>query len=142
MASPYLTAAEVAGELGVTTSGVYKLVKRGKLPAVKLSERGMRISRLALEAYQRRLQHGGPNTPSPNYSTKSLDEVRTEFEAEVGMSPAEWERRWRNEQIEDSAENMRLTLRAMSLLLHGDRSDWHALDTGGASVPVPREAAA
>lgn len=133
--SPYLTASEVADELGISTSGVYKLIKRGKLPAIRRSERGLRVSRLALEAYQRRLQRGGPNIPPIRYSSKSVAESRAEFEAQTGMSPAQWERRWQAEQIEDSAENMRLAARAMSLLLYGGsghnpgQDDAHAAST-------------
>lgn len=141
MSSPYLTASEVAGELGISTSGVYKLIKRGKLPAIRRSERGMRVSRLALEAYRRRLQPGGSSLHPIKYSDKSLDEARAEFEAETGMSPAEWERRWQAEQVEDSAENMRLTVRAMSLLLYGQANSPHAESTRAGSVPARRAAA-
>jgi excisionase family DNA binding protein len=52
----YLTAAAIADELGISKSGVYKLIKRGRLPAIRHGKRNLRISHLALDAYQRRLQ--------------------------------------------------------------------------------------
>jgi hypothetical protein len=42
--------------------------------------------------------------------------VRAEFEAQTGMAPADWERRWRADQIEDSAENMALSFDAFWLV--------------------------
>lgn len=122
MPSAYMTASEVAEELGISKSGVYKLIQRRRLPAIRPSERGMRVSRLALEAYQRRLR-GGDAIPPINHSNKSLDDLLVEFEADTGMSPAEWERHWKAEEIEDGAENMSLTVRAMSLLLYAYREE-------------------
>ncbi|MHB1537122.1 MAG: helix-turn-helix domain-containing protein [Solirubrobacteraceae bacterium] len=140
MSAPYLTVSEAADELAISTSGVYKLIQRGRLPAIRLSERGLRVSRLALEAYQRRLR-GEVGVPPVKYSTRGFDELRAEFEADTGTTPAEWERRWQDDEIEDSAENMRLAVRAMSLLLHG-RSDQPRSEDGRANRTVSRRAAA
>jgi excisionase family DNA binding protein len=118
MQFPYLTASEVAEELGMSTDGVYKLIKRGKLPAIRRSENSLRVSRLALEAYQRRLQDGNIDMPPIEYSNTTPHELRAEFEQETGLSPSEWESRWKADQFEDSAENMNLAIRALSLLLH------------------------
>jgi len=57
MQTAYLTVPQVAAELDISTDGVYKLIKRGKLPAIRRSERGIRISRVAFDAYQRRLRN-------------------------------------------------------------------------------------
>jgi excisionase family DNA binding protein len=116
--SPYLTAAEVATELGISRHGVYKLIERGKLKAIRRSERNLRVSRLALDAYRRRL----------NAEASAVDVVdsvdvaaeATAFKRETGMSPAEWERRWKSDRIEDTAENMRLTIRALALRVAGE----------------------
>jgi excisionase family DNA binding protein len=134
-----MTASEVAEELGISKSGVYKLIQRGRLPAIRRSERGMRVSRLALEAYQRHLRGGGA-IPPIKYSNKNPNDLLVEFEADAGMSPTEWERRWKSEEIEDSAENMSLTVRAMSLLLYMYREGSEDGRTGFA--PMPRSAAA
>ncbi len=117
MQTAYLTVPQVAAELDISTDGVYKLIKRGKLPAIRRSERGMRVSRVALDAYQRRLRHSETppmTTPEPN---AEIDGLLAEFERDTGMSPREWERRWKAEEIEDNAENMRLTIRALTLHL-------------------------
>jgi excisionase family DNA binding protein len=117
MQTAYLTIPQVATELDISADGVYKLIKRGKLPAIRRSERGMRVSRAAFDAYQRRLHNGDmPSafTPKPNAEMNAL---HTEFERDTGLSPREWERRWKAEEIEDSAENMRLTIRALTLHL-------------------------
>jgi len=117
MQSAYLTVPQVAAELDISPDGVYKLIKRGKLPAIRRSERGMRISRVALAAYLRRLQQGeAPDTQAQEVDM-DVDQLRAEFERETGISPREWERRWKAQKIEDSAENMRLTIRALGLLV-------------------------
>lgn len=116
MQSAYMTVAEVAEALEISTSGVYKLIDRGKLPAIRRSERGLRVSRLALDAYQRRLRGGTHVTPIEVVTT-SLEDARAEFERETHLSPTEWERRWKSDEIEDSAENMALSIRALSLQL-------------------------
>jgi excisionase family DNA binding protein len=113
----YMPIPEVAEELGISTSGVYKLISRGKLPAIRRSERGLRVPRMAFEAYKRRLQGHEPVVPPPLISTATLQESRAGFERETGLSPAEWERRWKADEIEDSAENMARAIRALGLLL-------------------------
>jgi Nucleotidyltransferase domain. len=59
----YLTVAEVATELNMSPDGAYKIIKRGKLQAVRRSERGIRVSMVALDAYRRRLQCDGMKAP-------------------------------------------------------------------------------
>lgn len=119
----YLTVLEVAEELGITKGGVYKLIERGKLKAIRRTERGIRVSRLALDAYQRRIQAGERDTPTAD-GPADLAELREQFEHETGHSPLEWERRWKADTLEDSPENMRLTIRALAL-----RAAEHTPDT-------------
>jgi excisionase family DNA binding protein len=114
MKSAYMTIPEVAGELHISKDGVYKLVKRGKLPAVRRSERGMRVSRAALDAYQRRLHQGAPEVPATR--PVELDGLLADFERETGRSPQEWQGLWKADEMEDTAANMRLTIRALALL--------------------------
>ena len=117
MQAAYLTVPQVATELDISTDGVYKLVKRGKLAAIRRSERGMRVSRVALDAYQRRLRNGKvPSVSTPELNIE-LDGLHAEFERDTGLTAREWERRWKAEEIEDSTENMRLTIRALTLRL-------------------------
>ena len=114
-ASPYLTPAEVATELGISRHGVYKLIERGKLKGIRQTERNLRVSRLALDAYRRRLAGDGPPFPAEVDAGADLAELHASFEQETGMSAAEWERRWKADALEDSAENMRMTIRALGL---------------------------
>jgi hypothetical protein len=69
------------------------------------------------DAYQRRLRDGKTplvSTPGPN---TEMNLLHTEFERDTDLSPHEWERQWKAEEIEDTAENMRLTIRALTLNL-------------------------
>jgi excisionase family DNA binding protein len=116
MESAYLTVPQVAAELDMSPDGVYKLIKRGKLPTIRRSERGIRISRVALAAYLRRLQQGEVSDALEQEVSMDVGQLRAGFERETGCSPREWERRWKAQEIEDSAENMRLMIRALGLL--------------------------
>ena len=113
--SAYLTVPDVASELGMSRAGVYKLIERGKLKAIRRTERGIRVSRLALDAYKRRVQAGRSANWHLADEVVDLDAVRVEFERETGMSPAEWERRWKSDEFADTAANMRRTIRALAL---------------------------
>ena len=117
MQNAYLTVPQVAAGFDISTDGVYKLIKRGKLAAIRRSERGMRVSRVALDAYQRRLRHGITPSVSPPEPNVEMNGLHAEFERDTGLTAREWERRWKAEEIEDSTENMRLTVRALTLQL-------------------------
>lgn len=112
--SPYLTIPEVAVELQMTTSGVYKLIQRDKLPVVRHSERGTRVTRWALDAYRRRLNGEGPNRERPRAPVDRAG-LRKQFEEETGLTPEQWVARWKEERIEDSAENTSRLVRALGL---------------------------
>jgi excisionase family DNA binding protein len=129
MQSAYLTVPQVAAELGMSSDGVYKLIKRGKLPAVRRSERGLRVSRVVLAAYLRRLRQGEVPDVGIQEVGLGVDQLRAEFERETGLSPREWERRWRADELEDTAENMRLAIRALGLLLAEQQSSGSGRET-------------
>ena len=116
----YLTVAEVAAELEMTNDGVYKLIKRGKLEGVRRSERGLRIPQEALADYQRRLVE---RPRAVSIELTSSPRARADFEADTGVSPAGWQRRWKADEIVDTVENMILTARALVLLAAQARSD-------------------
>jgi excisionase family DNA binding protein len=115
----YLTVAEVAAELEMTNDGVYKLIRRGKLEGVRRSERGLRVPQEALADYQRRLIKR-PHTVSIELTGAS--NARADFEAATGVSAAEWQRRWKADEIEDTIDNMLLTIRSLVLLVAEARS--------------------
>jgi excisionase family DNA binding protein len=141
MASAYMPIPEVADELGISASGVYKLISRGKLPAIRRSERGLRVPRMAFDAYKLRLQGHEAAVPPPVISTATLEESRAAFERETGLSPADWERRWKADEIEDSAENMTLAIRALGLLLREEDERSRRGDQRGEPAAAHRSAA-
>jgi excisionase family DNA binding protein len=112
--SPYLTIPEVAETLGMSTDGVYKLIKRDKLPALRLSERGLRVTRWALDAYRESLNGGRPDTSLPD-DTYDVDELLSAFEEQTGMAPEEWITAWKSDMVADSAENNALLVQALAL---------------------------
>lgn len=116
---PYLTVPQVASELGLTPSGVYKLIKRGRLKAIRRTERGLRVSRLALDAYRRAVEGEVVVDGGSQSEASSSGDLRADFERETVVSPEEWERRWKADELDDSAENMRLTVRALGLRAAG-----------------------
>lgn len=110
----HLTVPEVAAELEMTPDGVYKLIRRGKLKAVRLSERKTLVPRPALDSYRRRLNGEQPDLTRPT-SELSVAELREHFEGETGVSPEQWVEDWKRDRIEDSAENMQLLVLALGL---------------------------
>lgn len=113
--SPYLTVAETAEVLGISSSGVYKLIQRGRLRAIRRTAHGTRISRLALDAYRRRLEGNVPPFAAVAAAPVELEQLLTDFMRQTGVAPSEWERRWKADEIEDTAENMRHTVKALAL---------------------------
>jgi excisionase family DNA binding protein len=137
MQTAYLTVPQVAAELDISADGVYKLIKRGRLPAIRRSERGLRISRVALDAYQRRLRHGGISLMPMPQPSADMEASRADFERETGFSPREWERRWKADEIEDSTENMRRAIRALALLLNERHEPvGHTIDGTAHDIPA------
>lgn len=112
--SPYLTVAQVADVLGMSASGVHKLIQRGKLPALKLSERGTRVARWALDAYVDSLNGRGPDTSLPS-DAFDLDRLRARFEKDSDMTPEGWVAAWKRGEIEDSPEGSTRLVRALAL---------------------------
>jgi hypothetical protein len=99
----------------MTPDGVYKLISRRKLKAVRRSERKTLVPRPVLNAYQRRLQGDQPATARP--PSPSWPELAAVFEQETGRSPAEWVAAWKKDQIDDTIENMQLTAQALSICI-------------------------
>lgn len=115
-AAPYLTVAKVAAELGMSTSGVYKLIRREKLGAFRLSERKLIVPRNALDAYRRRLKLGPPPQPPLAEARVSLDVLLHEFRDTTGSEPDEWIEAFNADRIEDTSENMRIYIQALGIL--------------------------
>jgi excisionase family DNA binding protein len=114
---PYLTVRETAQELGMTPNGVYKLISRGRLKAIRRSQRKTIVSRLALDAYQNRVNGQAPPPAPLIFDERPVGELREEFQRATGKTPEEWERAWKADEIEDSAGNMGLTIHAIAIRL-------------------------
>lgn len=113
---PYLTFEELAAELGISVTAARALVDEGKLPVIQPHPGRVLIPRLALDAYRRRMAGEATPVPPIRFMKRSPEQVRAAFEAQTGMTPADWERRWRADEIEDSAENMALSFDALWLV--------------------------
>lgn len=112
----YLTVEQVAEELRITPSGVYKLIQRKKIPVVRHSERGIRITRWALDAYKRRIAATTASPlPSRPAATWEPLKLRDAFQAETGLAPEEWIARWKAELIPDTPESAATLVRAIGL---------------------------
>lgn len=111
--SPYLTVPQVADELEISTSGVYKLIQRGRLPVLKLSERRTRIARWALDAYIERINGRGPDTSLSDEADPQA--ARSAFEHETRLTPEAWIVAWKRDEIPDTARNTERLVRALAL---------------------------
>ncbi len=112
--SPYLTVAEVARELHMSDDGVRKLIRKGKLKALRLSERKTMVPRTALAGYQRRLS-GQPDVGFEMPELADPVELAKQFEQSTGCSPEAWLLAWKQDELEDSSENMELMVQASAL---------------------------
>lgn len=110
-----MTVEEVAVELDISASGVYKLIERGKLKAIRRSERGVRVSVIALEAYRRAINTPSVKAQRPR-AVATRDGLAASFEAHTAMSPQSWLAAWKRDEIEDSPEHMRSTMAALALV--------------------------
>lgn len=125
----FLTVADVATELGITPSGVYKLIERDHLKAIRRSERGVRVSAIALDAYRRRINGEHVEIQRPAPVTRSFDELVASFERNTEHSIQAWLDAWKRDALEDSPQNMRRTMAALAL------ANWdHAPDAQRAAV--------
>ncbi len=113
--SPYLTVAEVATELRMSNDGVRKLIRKGKLKALRLSERKTIVPRAALEAYQRRLAGRSDRLAFRMPDLGDPVELARRFEQATGYAPEEWLLAWKHDKLEDSTENMELMVEASAL---------------------------
>lgn len=109
-----LTVAETADRLEMTTDGVYKLIQRGKLDAVRLSARKTRVSAQSLDRYMNASQVWVDRylSAQPRIDVQTL---RDTFIAEAGMSPESWLTAWKRDQFDDTHENMIMLARAAAL---------------------------
>jgi excisionase family DNA binding protein len=116
-----MTITQVAARLDMTPDGVYKLIQRGKLEAVRVSARKTRVTPEALERFiagqqaaVTRFQDAAP--------TAEPDELRRSFIEVTGRSPEHWLDAWKRDEIADTSPNMRLLVRAVALREHAGQA--------------------
>jgi len=117
MSAPYVTVNEAAEQMKMTPQGVREAIRSGRLKAVKLSERKTLVPQLSIDAYQARLNGGGP---APRLPRKAAPlEVRIQdFSDRIGTAPDAWLVAWRsNATSDDSAESMQVAIAALALTL-------------------------
>lgn len=110
--SRYLTVPQVAAELQMDVSAVYKMCKSHELPSVRFGK-SVRIPRLAYERYLQRLEDGGPQAATLDALDPKDD--REGFREATGHDPETWIEEWRSGCIPDTPENTRLAIRALAL---------------------------
>jgi excisionase family DNA binding protein len=119
--SPYLTVKQAATELGISDDGVRKLIRNGKLRAIKRSERKTLIPRPAFCAYQRKLNGVSIQPNGLKTIDGTLADRSAAFKRDAAMSP----QAWLDLQIRDgsftydTAEGMGLTVSAYGLVSEG-----------------------
>ncbi|MBF6619285.1 MAG: helix-turn-helix domain-containing protein [Patulibacter sp.] len=121
----FFTVEQVARELEMTKDGVYKLIKRGRLKAIRVSERNIRVSDVALAAYRRRVSRGDADptgTALPAVKPRTFQELLDAFVRDTGRTPEQWCEAWKRDDVEDSPENQRRTMSALALC------SWDELD--------------
>lgn len=111
----YLTVAQVAGHLKMTTDGVYKLIQRGKLDAERVSERKTQVSEASLSAYQERQRNAVAAFRNRSPQPDDTQELVHKFEAAFKVSPNQFLSDWKAGHIEDTPENMRALARAAGI---------------------------
>jgi excisionase family DNA binding protein len=110
--SRYLTVSQVATELQMDVSAIYKMCRSRQLPSVRFGK-SVRIPRLAYERYLQRLERGHLE-PLEHDSSSSQDQLE-DFRDATERDLETWIDGWRSGSIPDTPENTRLAIRALGL---------------------------
>ena len=109
-----LTVGEVADNLQMTPDGVYKLIQRGKLEAIRLSERKTRIPEDAFARYRAQLEARADQFLAA-LPRMTAEQARTEFRTDTGQDPEAWLAAWKRDEFVDNPEHMGLLARASAI---------------------------
>src|SRR4051794_4867697 len=91
-----LTVPQAADELGMSADGVYKLIQRGKLHAVRTSARKTRITRTALTEYIQRQQATVERFRATDPVTDH-ETLHQQFVEQTGLTPEQWLAKWKSD---------------------------------------------
>lgn len=131
-----LSVNEVAEVLGISPSGVYQLLRRGRLRKVRQHAKGTRVSRRDLDAYVSWLNEPAPARTSRLEQKRSPHEVIGLFVQETGLTPAQYVSAWQRDEIDDDDRGMELLMVAEDLMswledeateMQGSRADQSAM---------------
>lgn len=122
----YLKPSEIATRLALHRSQVYKLIKDGTLPHIRIG-RAVRVPAPAFEAYLRSLQADASDRPHGDRRSAGMraqiESRLAEFRSQTGREPAAYIDAWKSGAIPDTAENAELAMDALALrtALDGER---------------------
>ncbi len=117
----YMKVSEIAEVLSVVPSTVYRMIERGVLPSVRISESSVRVPRAGFEAYMRSCESGRPVVPVRRDYTHipveagELREAAEAFAERSEFDPFDFVDRWRAGTIKDTAQNSELVMEALAL---------------------------
>jgi excisionase family DNA binding protein len=117
----YLKPSDIAGRLALHRSQVYKLIKDGTLPHIRIG-RSVRVPAPAFEAYLRSLGATPRADAVPAHRGHADADAHGEvssrvagFQAATGRDPFAYLAAWKSGEIEDNAENAELAMDALAL---------------------------
>ncbi len=114
----YLKPSDIARRLALHRSQVYKLIKDGALPHIRIG-RAVRVPAPAFEAYVRSLHMASPGIAATTRATTSASgEVASRlvaFEVATGKDPSAYLAAWKSGEISDTPEHAELAMDALAL---------------------------
>jgi excisionase family DNA binding protein len=113
----YLTVKEAASALAMTDDGVRKLIRSGRIRAIKQSERKTLIPRPAFDAYVRKINGQTTQPLGRAKAAGSLNERLAAFQRDAGMAPDEYLSAWlKSGSQSETADEMALAVAAFGLV--------------------------
>jgi excisionase family DNA binding protein len=113
----YLRPSDIAQRLALHRSQVYKLIKDGTLPHIRIG-RAVRVPAPAFEAYLRSLHAPGETAGADRRMTSASGDVASRlaaFQAATGGDPSAYLDAWKSGEIADTPEHAELAIDALAL---------------------------
>ncbi|MGD0712794.1 MAG: helix-turn-helix domain-containing protein [Gaiellaceae bacterium] len=127
--SLYLKASEVAEILGMDVSTIYKMCAENVIPSIRVGEKAVRIPRAAFEAYLNREERRARSRALLDEARQvegdaieTLERQAQSFHERTGRSAHQFAKHWRENEIEDTAENASFLIEALALREALDRA--------------------
>ena len=112
----YIKPSEIARHLDVHRTQVYKMIKEGVLPHVRIGK-AVRVPVPAYKAYLRRLriEHEDEVFVEPGELEPEIESRLEGFKERTGVDPDAFIEGWKSSEIPDTAENAELAMDALAL---------------------------